>query len=142
MKTQHTTITTYKPSKGVQMDPKSKTQLAGYVPSEKRVADLLMAGLIRSAAADTWYDSQFDFSNIDDFPEIPPLPRAFASDLADVSMLAKEYKLRSAVINDRIQTAAAQKGGLQKKQPPVEPVAAPTQASEEAVRASQATSKN
>lgn len=118
------TISTYKPRQGAKMDPKSRTQLAGYVPSEKRVTDLLNAGLIRQAAADTWYDSQFDFSDLENLPDIPPIPRHAPQDLAEVSMLAKHYQERSRIINERLRIAS-EKGKLKKRAaeppPPLKP---------------------
>lgn len=101
----HVNISTYEPRKGSPMSGRSMTQLAGYVPSEKRAADLLMAGLIRQAVADEYYDSQFEYAGMEDVPPIPPLSRAFPQDLADVYQLAAEYRERSRIINERIQMA-------------------------------------
>lgn len=100
------TLADYKPSKGAPFKGRSQTQLAGYVPSEKRASDLLMAGLIRQAHADSWYDSQFDYKDVDELPPVPPIPRAFPSSIEEVSMVARELKERTKIINDRVRLAA------------------------------------
>lgn len=118
------TLANYKSSPGVKMASRSMVKLAGYVPSEKRVTDLLHAGLIRQAAADTWYDSQFDFSDLENLPPILPIPRHVPQDIAEVSILAKHFQARSESINERIRLAAEQ-GKLKKKEQEGPPVVAP-----------------
>lgn len=110
----HIQKSAYKHSRGVKMPSLSKVQLSGYVPDEKRVADLLHAGLLRSAVADEYYDTLFDFAGIQDLPAIPPLPRAFPSTLAEVSEVAREFKERSLALNERLAKAVAE-GKIKRK---------------------------
>lgn len=85
---------------------KTKRELVGYVPTEKRIAALLAAGLQTSMVRDMkFYDSTSeDVEGI----ELPPLPRHVPSDLAEVSTLAREYAARRAFIEERIRSSSAE----------------------------------
>lgn len=85
---------------------KTKRELVGYVPTEKRIAALLAAGLQTAMVRDMkLYDSTSeDVEGID----LPPLPRHVPADLAEVSTLAREYAARRGLIEERIRLSSAE----------------------------------
>lgn len=108
------TIANYKPRKGAVSKLRSMTQLSGYVPDEVRIKSLLSAGLIKAAAADEYYDGQFDYDGLD-VPPVPPLPRGFPSGFLEIAEAAEVLRARSEVINERVRIAA--EAGKLKKRP-------------------------
>lgn len=113
----HLTKKSYKPRKGLPAQGRSMVQLSGYIPDEKRVTELIKTGMLRAAYRDDAYEMMHEL-DVDNLPEIPPIPRAFGvSTLADLSLLTEKFKERAAVINERL-AMAAEAGKLKKKVAP------------------------
>lgn len=97
------TVGNYKAHKG---NPKSKLptrrELTGYVPMERRIADLKAAGIRTAAVRDQrYYDEIADGVDIEDLV-IPPMPRHIPADLAEVSDLARYYNERQKIIEQKV----------------------------------------
>jgi len=83
-------------------EQRSKRELVGYMPMEKRITALMAAGLRTAAQKDVdYYDS---IKQDDDLP-IPPIPRHFPADLAEMSEHARHYAERRREIEDRVKEA-------------------------------------
>lgn len=78
---------------------RSKRELVGYLPMEKRITAIMAAGLRTAAQKDVdYYDS---IKQDDDLP-IPPIPRHFPADLAEMSEHARHYADRRRQIEERV----------------------------------------
>ena len=80
------TLGNYKARKGnVKSKLPTRRELTGYVPMERRIADLKAAGIRTAAVRDQRYYDEIaegiDFTDV----EIPPMPRHIPADLAAVS---------------------------------------------------------
>jgi len=97
------TTAEYTPRKGNAPSKKpNRRELTGYVPMERRIADLKAAGIRTAAVRDQrYYDEMkegFDIDSVD----IPPMPRHIPADLAEVSDLARFYKERQRIIEQKV----------------------------------------
>lgn len=70
---------------------KSKTELLGYVPLNKRIAQLQISGIRTMLARDALYD---DLVGKDDDIPVPVLPRHLQADMAEASEAYRYYKAR------------------------------------------------
>lgn len=97
------TLGNYKAHKG---NAKSKLptrrELTGYVPMERRIADLKAAGIRTAMVRDQRYfdeiAAEVDWNDL----EIPPMPRHIPADLAEVSDLARYYSERQKIIEQKV----------------------------------------
>jgi len=97
------TLGNYKAHKGnVKSKLPTRRELTGYVPMERRVADLKAAGIRTAAVRDQRYfdeiAAEVDWKDI----EIPPMPRHIPADLAEVSDLARYYNERQKIIEQKV----------------------------------------
>lgn len=69
----------------------SKTELLGYVPLNKRIAQLQISGIRTMLARDALYD---DLVGRDDDIPVPVLPRHLQADMAEASEAYRYYKAR------------------------------------------------
>jgi len=110
----HTLVTTkdYQPKAG---NPKSnkpnRRELVGYLPLEKRLAALKMAGLNTAFDKDKKY---FDLiKGEEDIEFMPPLPRHVPADLAEVSDVYHYYQEKRKQLEDRVRQALQNKAAVQ-----------------------------
>lgn len=99
----------------IKPNARSKTELLGYIPLEKRIAQLQVAGLRTMLARDSLYDELASGRDAQIKP--PLLPRHFEADMADVSELYRFYKERRRDIEDRIKDEVKRKAGVQGASP-------------------------
>ena len=80
----------------------TRRELTGYVPMERRIADLKAAGIRTAAVRDQRYfdeiAAEVDWNDL----EIPPMPRHIPADLAEVSDLARYYSERQKIIEEKV----------------------------------------
>lgn len=97
------TLGNYKAHKG---NPKSKLatrrELTGYVPMERRIADLKSAGIRTAAVRDQRYFDEIKNGVKIEEIDIPPMPRHIPADLAEVSDLARYYNWRQKIIEQKV----------------------------------------
>jgi len=101
MRFKNVTTQEYERRKG---NPKSdlpnKRELIGYMPLEKRIAELKAAGLRTAYHRDRKF---YDYLRGEEDGEfIPPLPRHMPADLAEVADLYHEYQARRREIEARL----------------------------------------
>lgn len=84
-------------------DTKDRCERLGYVPSHKRIAQLISAGLNLQVTRDELWDViSKDESLIEDLPAMPPLRRHLDADLADLSQISRIYAERKRTIEERV----------------------------------------
>lgn len=89
----------YKSTRGEKPRGKSLTQLAEYVPLQKMLANLTIAGLnAANRQALEYYDSNRGPDDVD----IPLLPRHINPDITEVSMVASHFAEQKMIIEERV----------------------------------------
>lgn len=85
-------------------DTTDRCERLGYVPSHKRMASLISAGLSLQVTRDELWDfvSKQDPDIVKDLPPVPPLRRHLDADLADLSQTARTYQHRRRLIEERV----------------------------------------
>jgi len=86
-------------------DTTDRCERLGYVPSHKRIAQLISAGLNLQVTRDELWDLVKDSEKdmMADLPEMPPLRRHLDADLADLSQISRVYAQRRRLIEERLQ---------------------------------------
>jgi len=109
-KTKHKLVTTrdYQPSAGnLKSNKPNRRELVGYLPLEKRLAALKMAGLNTAYDKDKRY---FDLvKGEEDIEFMPPLPRHIPADLSEVSDVYHYYQDRRRELEQRVQETLKKK---------------------------------
>ncbi|AXH77755.1 MAG: hypothetical protein [Microviridae sp.] len=84
-------------------DTYDRCERLGYVPTHKRIAQLISAGLNLQVARDELWDVISDNEALfKDLPAMPPLRRHLDADLADLSQMSREYAARKRVVEERL----------------------------------------
>lgn len=84
-------------------DTTDRCERLGYVPSHKRIAALISAGLSLQVTRDELWDYfKDDESMLKEFPDLPPLKRHLDADLADLSQMARVYAHRRREIEVKV----------------------------------------
>lgn len=85
-------------------DTMDRCERLGYVPSHKRIAALISAGLALQSTRDQLFDIVTKDSSgvFDDMPPLPPIRRHLDIDLADLSQHARIYAARRRDIEMRM----------------------------------------
>lgn len=96
------------------LDPKSLVDVTGYVPLEKRIEALLIAGQNLTSSRSKMYDTDKSDAQPSD---VPPDPfRDYESDIVDLDNQRKDYLARAEAALRRVteQQASAQQNDAQK----------------------------
>jgi len=86
-------------------DTRDRCERLGYVPSHKRIAAIMAAGLQLQVTRDELWDivANSEDEVLRDIGASPVVRRHLDMDLADLAQINKEYAYKRSLINDRIQ---------------------------------------